>query len=48
MTIDPLPRWVVLPNDPEPLRRWLRAKQAEDPAAYGLDLPPEPPSEEDL
>lgn len=28
--IKPLPRWTILPGDPEPLKRWLRAKQAEE------------------
>lgn len=46
LSVDPLPRWTALADDPEPLVRWLRTKQvAEDP---DHDLRPEPPREEEL
>jgi hypothetical protein len=48
LSVDPLPRWSVLPKDPLPLRVWLRAKQAENPGAYAPPPPPEPLPEEDL
>lgn len=47
LSIDPLPRWSVLPKDPPLLRAWLHAKQAENPDAYAPP-PPEPPAEEGL
>lgn len=28
--IPPLPKWVILPGDPEALKEWLRARAAED------------------
>lgn len=43
--IKPLPRWVILPDDPPALRRWLLAKATADDVA---PEPPEPPDEDEV
>jgi hypothetical protein len=35
---EPLPRWVILPGDPEPLKDWLRARAVED--GTTTEMPP--------
>lgn len=45
LTVEPLPRWTILPGDPAPLKRWLLAKQAEHPEIYGANDLPTPPEE---
>lgn len=34
----PLPRWVILPGDPKPLKAWLREKAAQD--GTTTEMPP--------